>query len=86
MTRFEPLPPQPTGRRSIAPWQLASSSALATALMSVVGTTAPDLRAVLGVSTAALTLAFIGQMLGALGGASLAGRVRHPLLEVSPLA
>src|SRR5688572_12899244 len=54
--------------------------------MSLVGATAPDLRAFLGVSTAALTLAFIGQMLGALGGSWLAGRAHHRLLEVSPLA
>jgi MFS family permease len=54
--------------------------------MSVVGATAPDLRAALGVSTAALTLAFIGQMVGALGGSWLAGRARHRLLEVCPLA
>jgi FSR family fosmidomycin resistance protein-like MFS transporter len=67
-----------------APWELAASSALTTALMSVVGATAPDLREHLGVSTAALTLAFVGQMLGAIAGSWLAGRARHRLLEVSP--
>lgn len=70
----------------LAPWQLAASSALTTALMSVVGATAPDLRPALGVGTAALTLAFIGQMLGALAGAWTTGRVRHRLLELSPVA
>ena len=56
------------------------------AMMSVVGATAPDLRAYLGVSTAALTLAFIGQMAGAFVGALFIGRVHHRLLELSPLA
>jgi MFS family permease len=70
---------------SVAPWPLAVSSALTTALMSLVGATAPDLRVFLGVGTAALTVAFIGQMLGALAGAWLVGRARHTVLRVSPL-
>jgi MFS family permease len=80
----EPMPPD--NLTSVAPWQLASSSALVTALMSVVGATAPDLRGFLGVSTAALTLAFIGQMFGALLGARITRRERHRLLELCPLA
>ena len=80
-------PPEPPQRpASLAPWQLAASSALMISMMSVVGATAPDLRAYLGVSTAALTLAFIGQMVGAFSGALLIGRVHHRLLELSPLA
>ena len=71
---------------SIAPWQLAASSALTTAVLSVVGATAPELRTALGVGTAALTLAWTGQMLGALAGSWIAGRAHHPLLEISPLA
>jgi MFS family permease len=71
---------------SLAPWPLALSSALATALMSVVGATAPGLREHLGVATGALTLAFVGQMLGALTGSWLAGSARHRLLEVTPVA
>jgi MFS transporter, FSR family, fosmidomycin resistance protein len=78
--------PVPEQEGPLAPWQLAASSALTTALMSVVGATAPDLRPALGVGTAALTLAFIAQMSGALAGAWTTGRVRHRLLEVSPVA
>jgi MFS family permease len=79
-------PAAPAGGPSPAPWRLAASSALTTAALSVVGATAPDLREALGVSTAALTLAFIGQMLGALAGSWIAGRARYGVLEVSPLA
>ena len=85
-TRRPPAAAVPEGRGRLAPWQLAASSALTTALMSVVGATAPDLRTALGVSTAALTLAFIGQMLGALVGARATGRGRHRLLEITPAA
>ena len=79
--------PAATAKRppSAAPWPLAVSSALTTALMSVVGATAPDLRAFLGVTTGALTLAFIGQMLGALGGSWRSGG-RGTGARVSPLA
>jgi MFS family permease len=54
--------------------------------MSVVGATAPDLRVHLGVGTAALTLVFVGQMLGAAVGSWLAGTVRHRRLEPGPMA
>jgi hypothetical protein len=69
-----------------APWQLAASSALTVAAMTVVGATAPDLREHLGVSTAALTAVFVAQMLGAVIGSWLAGTVRHPVMELSPMA
>lgn len=54
--------------------------------MSVIGATAPDLRGHLGVGTAALTLAFVAQMLGAGIGSWLVGVVRHRLLELSLMA
>ena len=82
--RAAPDPPERAA--SLAPWQLAASSSLMIAMMSVVGATAPDLRAYLGVSTAALTLAFIGQMAGAFAGAVIIARARHRVLELSPLA
>ena len=81
-----PPPDPPQRAASLAPWQLAVSSSLMIAMMSVVGATAPDLRAYLGVSTSALTLAFIGQMAGAFAGAVIIARARHRVLELSPLA
>jgi predicted MFS family arabinose efflux permease len=78
--------PEPAARRGRAPARLAASSALTTSAMSVVGATAPDLRVHLGVGTAALTLVFVAQMLGAVVGSWLAGTVRHRLLELSPMA
>jgi len=72
--------------RERAPARLAASSALATSSMSVIGATAPDLRGHLGVGTAALTLAFVAQMLGAGIGSWLVGVVRHRLLELSLMA
>jgi MFS family permease len=78
-------PPEPAVRGR-APARLAASSALTTSAMAVVGSTAPDLRVHLGVGTAALTLVFVGQMLGAVTGSWLAGTVRHRLLELSPMA
>jgi MFS family permease len=54
--------------------------------MSVVGATAPDLRAHLGVGTAALTLVFVAQTFGALVGSGIAGTLRHQALELSPMA
>jgi MFS family permease len=62
------------------------ASALATSSMSVVGATAPSLRAHLGVSTAALTVAFVAQMLGGLIGSWIAGVARHRILELTPMA
>ena len=41
--------------------------------MTVVGATAPDLRGRLDVSTAALTVVFVAQMLGAVIGSWLVG-------------
>jgi MFS family permease len=77
---------EPGARPGRAPARLAASSALTTSAMSVVGATAPDLRVHLGVGTAALTLVFVGQMLGAVVGSWLAGTVRHRVLELSPMA
>jgi FSR family fosmidomycin resistance protein-like MFS transporter len=68
------------------PWQLGMSSALTASLLSVIGATAPHLRTHLGIGTAALTVAFVGQTLGALTGSWLLGRLRHPLVELSPMA
>jgi MFS family permease len=78
--------PEPAARLGRAPARLAASSALTTSAMSVVGATAPDLRVHLGVGTAALTLVFVAQMLGAVVGSWLAGTLRHRLLELSPMA
>lgn len=78
--------PEPAAPRGRAPARLAASSALTTSAMSVVGATAPDLRVHLGVGTAALTLVFVAQMLGAVVGSWLAGTARHRLLELSPMA
>lgn len=72
--------------RGRAPWQLAASSALTVAALTIVGATAPDLREHLDVSTAALTVLFVAQMLGAVVGSWLAGTVRHRLMELSPMA
>jgi fucose permease len=54
--------------------------------MTVVGATAPDMRERLDVSTAALTVVFVAQMLGAVIGSWLVGSVRHRLMELSPMA
>jgi MFS family permease len=68
------------------PARLCASSALTVSLMSVVGATAPALRSHLGVSTSALTVAFVFGMLGAVAGSTLAGGAGHRLLELTPLA
>ena len=75
----------PRSRAAGAPWNLALASALAISSMSVLGATAPPLRAHLGVSTAALTVAFVAQMLGGLVGSWVAGTVRHRLLALTPM-
>jgi MFS family permease len=80
------LTPRSNDGRGRAPWQLATSSALTVSALTVVGATAPDLREHLGVSTAALTIVFVAQMLGAVIGSWLAGNVRHRLMELSPMA
>ena len=54
--------------------------------MSVVGATAPDLRVHLGVGTAALALAFVGQMVGAIGGSWLVGALRGRSFQLAPAA
>jgi fucose permease len=76
----------PNTREHVAPWRLGASSALTTSAMSVVGATAPDLRVHLGVGTAALALAFIGQMVGAVGGSWLVGTLRRRSFQLAPAA
>ena len=68
------------------PWRLGASSALTVSAMSVVGATAPDLRVHLGVGTGALALAFVGQMLGAIGGSWLVGALRGRSFQLAPPA
>jgi fucose permease len=68
------------------PWRLGASSALTVSAMSVVGATGPDLRVHLGVGTGALALAFLGQMLGAIGGSWLVGALRGRSFQLAPPA
>jgi fucose permease len=76
--------PEPGFTRT--PWRLGASSALTVSAMSVVGATAPHLRVHLGVGTGALALAFVAQMLGAIGGSWLVGALRGRSFQLSPAA
>jgi MFS family permease len=64
-----------------APVHLCVTSALATAVLVLVGATGPELRGAFSMGTEALAALFVAQTLGTLVGAALAARLPDPWLQ-----
>jgi len=81
-------PPLPAPEEHVvdAPARLCVTSALATAVLVLVGAAGPELRVAFSVGTEALAALFVAQTLGTLVGAALAARLADPLLQPLPVA